>query len=70
MQGGMGRIYAGRAGEAADVAAAIEEHYRPVYSGAPLPDTLVGAILSIADKMDSICGCFSVGLLPTGAADP
>ena len=70
LQGVMGRIYAGRAGEAADVAAAIEEHYRPVYSGAPLPDTLVGAILSIADKMDSICGCFSVGLIPTGASDP
>jgi glycyl-tRNA synthetase beta chain len=66
----VGRIYAGLAGEAADVAAAIEEHYRPVYSGAPLPETLVGAIVSIADKMDSICGCFSVGLIPTGASDP
>ena len=70
LQGVMGRIYAGLAGEAADVAAAIEEHYRPVYSGAPLPQTLVGAIVSIADKMDSICGCFSVGLIPTGASDP
>jgi glycyl-tRNA synthetase beta chain len=70
LQGVMGRIYAGLAGEAADVAAAIEEHYRPVYSGAPLPETLVGAIVSIADKMDSICGCFSVGLIPTGASDP
>ena len=70
LQGIMGRIYAGIAGEPADVALAIEEHYRPVYSGAPLPETLVGAILSIADKMDSICGCFSVGLIPTGASDP
>ncbi len=70
LQGVMGRIYAGIAGEPADVAAAIEEHYRPVYSGAPLPETLVGAILSIADKMDSICGCFSVGLIPSGASDP
>jgi glycyl-tRNA synthetase beta chain len=70
LQGIMGRIYAGIAGEPADVAVAIEEHYRPVYSGAPLPETLVGAILSIADKMDSICGCFSVGLIPTGASDP
>ena len=52
------------------MATAIEEHYRPVYSGAPLPETLVGAILSIADKIDSICGCFSVGLVPTGASDP
>jgi glycyl-tRNA synthetase beta chain len=70
LQGVMGRIYASLAGETADVAAAIEEHYRPVYSGAPLPETLVGAIVSIADKMDSICGCFSVGLIPTGASDP
>ena len=70
LQGIMGRIYAGIAGEPADVAVAIEEHYRPVYSGAPLPETLVGAILSITDKMDSICGCFSVGLIPTGASDP
>jgi glycyl-tRNA synthetase beta chain len=70
LQGVMGRIYAGIAGEPTDVAVAIEEHYRPVYSGAPLPETLAGAILSIADKMDSICGCFSVGLIPTGASDP
>jgi len=70
LQGVMGRIYASLAGETADVAAAIEEHYRPVYSGAPLPETPVGAIVSIADKMDSICGCFSVGLIPTGASDP
>jgi glycyl-tRNA synthetase beta chain len=70
LQGIMGRIYATVAGEPARVATAIEEHYRPVYSGAPLPETLVGAILSIADKIDSICGCFSVGLIPTGASDP
>jgi len=70
LQGVMGRIYAEIAGEPPAVAAAIEEHYRPLYSGAPLPATLVGAIVSIADKMDSICGCFSVGLIPTGASDP
>jgi glycyl-tRNA synthetase beta chain len=70
LQGIMGRVYATISGELPTVAAAIEEHYRPIYSGAPLPDTLVGAILSIADKMDSICGCFNVGLTPTGASDP
>ena len=43
------------------VAAAIEEHYRPTRSGGALPETLLGALLGIADKMDSICGCFSVG---------
>jgi len=52
------------------VARAIEEHYQPTYSGGPLPETETGAILSIADKLDSICGCFRVGLIPTGASDP
>ncbi len=70
LQGVMGRVYAAVAGELPSVARAIEEHYRPVYSGAPLPETTVGAVLSIADKIDSICGCFSVGLAPTGASDP
>jgi glycyl-tRNA synthetase beta chain len=70
LQGVIGKVYATLSGELPTVAAAIEEHYRPVYSGAPLPETLVGAILSIADKIDSICGCFSVGLVPTGASDP
>ncbi|MEZ4525930.1 MAG: glycine--tRNA ligase subunit beta [Desulfobacterales bacterium] len=70
LQGIMGRIYAGLAGEPAEVAAAIEEHYRPTYSGGALPETVTGAVVAIADKMDSICGCFSVGLIPTGGADP
>ncbi len=70
LQGVMGRIYALISGELPAVAAAIEEHYRPVYSGAALPQTLVGAILSVADKIDTICGCFRVGLIPTGASDP
>ncbi len=70
LQGIMGRVYARVAGEPEAVATAIEEHYRPVYSGAPLPQTPAGALLAIADKLDSICGCFAVGLLPTGASDP
>ncbi len=70
LQGVMGRIYAQVAGEEPDVAAAIEEHYRPTHSGGQLPETETGALLSIAEKVDSICGCFSVGLIPTGAADP
>jgi glycyl-tRNA synthetase beta chain len=70
LQGIMGRIYALAAGEAPEVAAAIEEHYRPTHSGGQLPETETGALLSIAEKIDSICGCFSVGLIPTGAADP
>ena len=70
LQGVMGRIYAAIAGEFATVSAAIEEHYRPTYSGGPLPQTITGSVLSIADKIDSICGCFSAGLTPTGASDP
>lgn len=70
LQGVMGRVYAGVAGEAEEVAAAIEEHYRPTHSGGQLPETLLGAVVSIADKIDSICGCFSADLLPTGASDP
>jgi glycyl-tRNA synthetase beta chain len=70
LQGVMGRVYAAIAGEFATVCAAIEEHYRPTYSGGPLPQTITGSVLSIADKIDSICGCFSAGLTPTGASDP
>lgn len=70
LQGIMGRVYAIAAGEHPDVAAAIEEHYRPTSSGGELPKTLAGALLAIADKLDTICGCFSVGLIPTGASDP
>ncbi|MCP4691239.1 MAG: glycine--tRNA ligase subunit beta, partial [Desulfobacterales bacterium] len=65
LQGVMGRVYAGVANEPPEVAAAIEEHYKPVYSGAALPESLTGAIVAIADKIDSICGCFRVGLIPT-----
>lgn len=70
LQGIMGRIYAENTGEDKNVALAIEEHYRPAYSGGELPKTTVGAIVAIADKIDSICGCFSAGLIPTGASDP
>jgi len=70
LQGIMGRVYATVANEPGDVATAIEEHYRPVYSGGALPETRTGALLAIADKLDTICGCFSVGLIPTGASDP
>ncbi len=66
----MGRIYAINGGEPKNLAYAIEEHYRPNYSGGSLPETLVGAIVGIADKIDSICGCFSAGLIPTGTSDP
>jgi glycyl-tRNA synthetase beta chain len=70
LQGVMGRVYARLQGEPPEVAAAIEEHYRPVAAGAALPETAAGAILAVADKMDTLCGCFRASLIPTGTADP
>ncbi len=70
LQGIIGRVYAKKAGHPDGVFMAIEEHYRPTYSGGKLPETKEGAALGIADKMDTLCGCFLVGLVPTGASDP
>ncbi len=70
LQGVIGRTYAHKAGEASEVADAIEQHYRPIQSGGKLPENPVAALLAIADKMDTIAGCFSVDLIPTGGADP
>jgi len=69
LQGVMGRIYAERDGEDPYSAKAIEEHYMPKFSGAPLPETAAGKILAIADKLDTIVGCFGVGLIPSGSQD-
>jgi glycyl-tRNA synthetase beta chain len=70
LQGVMGREYALLSGEEPSVARAIYEHYLPIAAGGALPETDEGAIVGNADKMDSICGFFGVGLLPTGTADP
>ncbi|MDY0300546.1 MAG: glycine--tRNA ligase subunit beta [Trichlorobacter sp.] len=70
VQGIMGREYAILEGIDSEVANAIAEHYLPTQAGGELPASDVGALVSIADKLDSICGCFSVGLIPTGSADP
>lgn len=70
LQGVMGRAYARLQGEPESVAQAIYEHYLPIRAGGPLPEGMEGTVLSIADKIDTIVGCFGVGLLPTGTADP
>jgi len=70
LQGVIGRVYAEKAGENKEVSTAIEQHYRPVHAGAQLPASETGKLLALADKMDSICGCFSIDLVPTGASDP
>ncbi len=70
LQGVMGREYARLDGEDPEVSTAIYEHYLPVAAGGELPGTDTGSIVSIADKTDTITGCFSVNLIPTGTADP
>lgn len=70
LQGIMGREYAWLSGEAPVVAQAIEEHYLPRFSGDRPPESLVGAIVGLADRIDSICGCLGIGLMPTGSEDP
>ncbi|MEA3545967.1 MAG: glycine--tRNA ligase subunit beta [Thermodesulfobacteriota bacterium] len=70
LQGVMGREYALLEGENPRVATAIYEHYLPVQAGGKLPSDDIGAFVSLADKIDTVCGCFSVGLIPTGTADP
>jgi len=70
LQGVMGRIYAGCQGEAEDVALAIEEHYFPAGGNSSLPETLLGTIIGIADKIDSLTSFFSVKIMPTGNLDP
>lgn len=70
LQGLIGREYARLDGEDPQVAEAIHEHYLPVRANGELPLSTIGAILSVADKLDTICGCFAVGLIPSGTADP
>jgi glycyl-tRNA synthetase beta chain len=70
LQGIMGREYSLIEGEDARVSTAIYEHYLPTEAGGVLPADSLGAFISIADKIDTICGCFGVGLIPTGSADP
>lgn len=70
VQGIMGREYALHDGEEPVVANAIAEHYLPTQAGGELPGSDCGAFVSLADKLDTLCGCFGVGLIPTGAADP
>ena len=70
LQGKIGRIYALEDGEDAGVADAIEDHYKPRYSGEPLPAGMISVVVSLAEKIDNIFGSFSVGNIPKGSADP
>jgi glycyl-tRNA synthetase beta chain len=70
LQGVMGREYALLSGEKEEVAEAIFEHYLPRYAGDRLPETVTGALLSMADKLDTVVGSFGIGVKPTGNVDP
>jgi glycyl-tRNA synthetase beta chain len=70
LQGYIGREYARVSGESEEVAEAIFEHYLPRFAGDMIPSTNTGAILAVADKIDTVVGCFLVGLEPTGSQDP
>jgi len=70
LQGTMGKYYAIISGEKKNVANAIEEHYMPLTRDGELPQSLIGSLLSITEKIDNITSCFIAGLIPTGSADP
>lgn len=70
LQGVMGEKYAVLFGEDKDVAKAINEHYKPRSADDSLPSTEISAVVSMADKLDTIVGSFGIGVIPTGSQDP
>ncbi|QPC46915.1 glycine--tRNA ligase subunit beta [Mangrovibacillus cuniculi] len=70
LQGTMGRDYATRLGEEAEVAQAIEEHYQPRSAEDTTAESKIGAIVAISDKLDTIASSFAIGRIPTGSQDP
>jgi glycyl-tRNA synthetase beta chain len=70
LQGYMGQKYAETSGEAGEVSKGIFEHYLPRFADDVLPETECGVVVALADKADTLAGCFGVGLIPTGSEDP
>ncbi|MEF2232057.1 MAG: glycine--tRNA ligase subunit beta [Pseudodesulfovibrio sp.] len=70
LQGKMGGIYAERAGKGEIVSRGVYEQYLPAGPETPVPSSLAGALVSMADKADTMAGCFGLGKMPTGANDP
>ncbi len=70
LQGVMGREYALLSGESSEVAHGIHEHYLPRYPGDDLPSRMEAALVSLADRVDTLAGCFAIGIQPTGSQDP
>ena len=63
-------MYAKKDGESNEVSLAIEEHYLPLIAEGSIPKSPIGIIISLADKFDTLTADFSIGLIPTGSADP
>ena len=70
LQGVVGGLYSKAQGEPDAVSDAVYDHYRPVGLDDPIPRNLIGCAVALADKLDSIVGCFAVGVVPTGSSDP
>jgi glycyl-tRNA synthetase beta chain len=70
LQGIVGGLYARVQGEPEEVAQAIYEHYRPTSMEDSIPQSIAGCVVALADKLDTLRGCFQVGLIPTGSKDP
>jgi glycyl-tRNA synthetase beta chain len=70
LQGIVGGLYARAQGESDEIADAVYDHYRPVALEDSIPRNLTGCAVALADKLDSVVGCFAVGLVPTGSSDP
>jgi len=70
LQGIMGGYYARHDGLGADIAEAIEDHYKPRFAGDALPRNMTGVVVALADKLETLVGMFGIGNLPTGDKDP
>ena len=70
LQGVMGMYYARHDGEPGDIPAAVEEHYHPRFAGDSLPATELGTVVALSDKLETLVGIYSIGLVPTGDRDP
>src|SRR4029077_16773666 len=70
LQGIVGGLYAKSQEEPEDVALAVYDHYKPAGIEDPIPRNITGQAVALADKLDSLVGCFAVGLVPSGSSDP
>ena len=70
LQGTMGKYYALHDGENIDIAIAIEQHYWPRFANDSLPDNIIGTVVALADKLETLVGIWGIGLIPTGDKDP